>query len=371
MKQNGIIGTATVLTLSIVLFYLPSIIFQIEKGEGAWEFDVVGIVLATFYTVTFCLNYIWLVPVTLLKKGNRYLYFGVNLCLIILTMLFVPFWLEIHGEFPDTPWRQQENISIWRYIAGYAGLSLREGIMVILAAGLAFATKMSREKENIRTRELELNAEHRQIELQSLKAQLNPHFLFNTLNNIYALIAISPERAQESLHTLSNMLRFMIYESSEMVELEKEAQFIKEYVELMKLRIGDSCRVEYKMTELPTGLRISPLLYLTLVENAFKHTASNGKDCFIRVSWEVRKMSRGKELKDILFFIVENTYKISDEGEDIYSQAGVGLDNVNRQLKLLYPDSYIFNVTGRKGIFVAEVGIKQEAMNVTEKTPNK
>lgn len=92
--------------------------------------------------------------------------------------------------------------------------------------------------------ELELNAEKQKIEIRSLKAQLNPHFLFNTFNNIYALIGFAPDRAQQALHDLSNMLRFMIYDSAlPYVSVEKELHFISDYVELMRLRCSSSQRL--------------------------------------------------------------------------------------------------------------------------------
>lgn len=365
MKSNRFISTATVLTLCIVLFYLPSIIFQIEKGEGAWEFDTVGIVMATFYTTAFCLNYFWLVPSIVHKKNKLSFYFIINILLVLITMSFAPFWLELHGGIPDAYWHRQENISIWRYIVGYAAFSIRDGIMVILAGGLAYAIKISWEKEYIRTRELELNSERQQIELRSLKAQLNPHFLFNTLNNIYALIAIAPEKAQDSLHTFSSMLRFMIYESSESVDLEKEKQFIKEYVELMKLRIGDSCKIKYNMMEMPAGLKITPLIYLTLVENAFKHSGSNGRDYYIRFSWELEETKKGKEFRKVLWFTVENTFNESkEESKRADEPTGVGLKNVQQQLKLLYPGAAVFSAEGREGVFIAKIGIETRTLEI-------
>lgn len=372
MKPNRLLSTATILTLSIVIFYLPSILFQMEHGDKVWEWDMLGMVMATFYTSAFCLNYFVLVP-SLLRRTNRLpLYLLVNLCMVALTMIFIPFWMKMHGGLPQPHINMNGEVSIWRYVAGYAGFSIRDGIMVILAAALGYAIRFGKEREHLHTRELELNAERRQIELQSLKAQLNPHFLFNSLNNIYALISFAPDRAQDSLHKLSRMLRFMIYDSSGSVEIEREANFIREYVELMRLRLGEACDLEYEILgDLPANARIAPLLYVTLVENAFKHSSSNGHDHYIHISLFQTLDENKKSRKDILVFKVENTFteieenenEDGDEGEGAdKGHIGVGLANVGRQLNLLYPGSNSFDIAATGGVYSATISIDVAAL---------
>lgn len=143
---------------------------------------------------------------------------------------------------------------------GYLRFVVRDGIMMVLSIALAYALRLAQDRENMRRKRLELEAEQRRIELKSLKAQLNPHFLFNSLNNIYALIAISPERAQKALHDLSGMLRFMIYDAANsFVPLQKEMQFISDYVELMKLRLSSGIRLDCAITTSGSeGLTIAP-----------------------------------------------------------------------------------------------------------------
>ncbi|MDE6410485.1 MAG: histidine kinase [Muribaculaceae bacterium] len=363
MKPNSLLSTATIIVLSIVLFYLPSILFQVEQGDEIWEWDLLGMVMATFYTSAFCLNYFWLVPTLMRRSGRWPLYVSANMCMVIVTMIFIPLWMELHGGLPNPAGKMRGDVSLLRYIAGYAGFSIRDGIMVILAAALGYAVRFGKEKEYIHTRELELNAERRQIELQSLKAQLNPHFLFNSLNNIYALIGFAPDRAQDALHTLSRMLRFMIYDSSGEVELEKEAQFIGEYVELMRLRLGDMCDLEYNLSpELPPNVRIAPLLYVTLVENAFKHSSYNGSEYYIHISLYPeagREKGEGKKL----VFKVENTFSKKEDDEcDESERLGIGLTNVRKQLQLLYPGANSFEVDAEEGVYSASITIDVEAL---------
>ena len=364
MKPNRYLSTASVVVLAIVIFYLPSILFQMEKGDEIWEWDLLGMVMATFYTTAFCLNYYILVPKLLFRNSRLTLYLLLNFCMVLATMIFIPLWIEFHGGLPGPAGRMKGDISFWRYIAGYAGFSIRDGIMMILSTALGYAIRFGKEKEYIHTRELELNAERRQIELQSLKAQLNPHFLFNSLNNIYALISFAPDRAQEALHALSSMLRFMIYDSSESVPLDKEAQFIREYVDLMRLRMGDACRLEYSLSDsIPHDARITPLLYVTLVENAFKHSSANEHGHYISISLYPDLAVIGKVKRECLVFKVENTYTdLKKENEIDKHHFGVGLSNVRQQLSLLYPDASRLEICHGGGIYTASIIIETRAL---------
>lgn len=367
MKSNRFLSTPTIIVLSIVLFYLPSILFQVEKGDRILSRDFIGILMSTFYTVAFCVNYYWLVPKMLLRRSRLPLYLAVNLCMVVVAMLFGPIWMELHGGIPHPPGKHGEDISLLQHFAMSAALSIRDGLMMILASTLGFAIRFGKEKEFIRTRELELNAEQRQIELLSLKAQLNPHFLFNSLNNIYALIGFAPDRAQEALHSLSRMLRFMIYDSSESVDLDKEANFIGEYVELMRLRMKNGGKLHYTLSpNLPVNVKIAPMLYVTLVENAFKHSASNGNDYYIHISLFSTVPGEGRARKEKLVFEVENTYseeeaanRKEDQNND---RIGVGLKNVGRQLNLLYPDANNFEISASEGVYRASIMIDIDAL---------
>ncbi|MDE7442330.1 MAG: histidine kinase [Muribaculaceae bacterium] len=363
MSYNRYYHSAIVLTLSLILFYLPTIIFQVETSGEMWEWDFLGIIMATFYSTSFLLNYFWLVPQLLQGRKRRVsLFILVNLAMVLITMLVIPLWIESHHCPLHSPGRTTPDMTLGQMLMHYAGFSLRDGIMVVLAAALGYAIRIGREKESIITREFELEAEERKIELQNLKAQLNPHFLFNSLNNIYALIGFAPERAQEALHTLSKMLRFMIYDASESVPLKKEAEFIGEFVELMRLRKGEPCRMRYHFSEsLPGSARISPLLYVTLAENAFKHSASNGRDYYIDITFSTKSGKNSD--REWVVFKVENTYS-EKEKEDIDGKraGGVGIANVRRQLGLLYPGQYIFEITASPGVYTALLAIETSAL---------
>ena len=384
MKNNRFLGTTTVLTLCLVLFYLPAILFQLDAEDEVWQWDTSGMVIATCYAGAFLLNYFFLVPALLMHRSRLSVYLLSNLCLIIATMVIVPVWEETHPVLTEITSKRGGYSGILVYLMRYIGSSIRDGVMVALSAALAYALVLGREKTRLQERELRFSAERREIELRSLKAQLNPHFLFNTLNNIYALIGISPDKAQEALHSLSSMLRYMIYDSSVFVDIEKEARFIGEYVELMKLRSGERGKLIYERREsFPEEIRIAPLLFVTLVENAFKHSGSNGIDNYIHIEL----FTHTENGEEWIRFRVTNTFEEGEEereedrgerGESriqggseedgekgrksLGGSSGVGVSNVRQQLNLLYPGDYDFDIRIRNGVYRAEISIRKEAL---------
>lgn len=348
-------GTASLILTSFLLFYFPSVLAIVNHDHEPMGWLIMSVTMAMFYTVVFYLNYFWLVPSMLIKVDRKALFFITNFCIIVLICSLVPIWFETHGGMPGPKHHRMASMTIGQHLMGYLRFVIRDGVMMVLSAGLAYALRISREREKMRRQELELDSERRQIELQSLKAQLNPHFLFNTLNNIYALIGFDQERAQSALHDLSSMLRFMIYESSApFVPLGKDLQFIREYIDLMRLRLNPGVKLESEITDNPpSGLETAPLLFLTLVENAFKHSGAGTAGNFIRISISVKN--------DSLVCHVENSVS-EDNAKDDVRHSGIGLSNVKRQLGLLYPGNYDFEIRNSEGIFSACIRIKTEAM---------
>ncbi len=375
-------ATALVVLMALTLFYLPSILTIFSQVSQPHRFMIMGIIMATVYAAIFCLNYFWLVPRTLFRDDRKAVYFVINTTLILLTCILVPIWFEAHGGIPRPP-RHGTHVELSeQYLMGYLRFVLRDGTMMVLSAALAYAMRLTRERDMIRRRHLELDAERRRLELRSLRAQLNPHFLFNSLNNIYALIAISPDNAQAALHDLSGMLRFMIYDASApSVPLEKELRFISDYVALMRLRLRSSmtltCDINTHCTGTPV---IAPMLLLTLVENAFKHSAPDGAKGFIDISinaddtWLTCSLSN--TCAPIAFnsatnpsttpHFSHNSTHLSHPSPDSNptSSPGIGLTNIRRQLNLLYPDAFSLK-TGRDGaVYRAELRIATHALHL-------
>lgn len=344
-------GAVTVILLSFLLFYFPSVVNLFSYHKGPPGRDIVNLLLSTVYTLIFCLNYFLIIPKSLFGNGKKYWFYGWNVIFVIAGLLIIPIWLEIRGNVdPHYPPRNGA-----KFILDSLVFSIRDGVMMILSIALAYALQFSRERDRLKNRELELNAERRQIELRSLKMQLNPHFLFNSLNNIYALIGISSERAQEAVHDLSGMLRYMIYDAAASgVPLQKEMEFIEDYVRLMKLRISPAttltCKVSHENTN---GLHIAPLIFMTLVENAFKHFKPFEGKSFISISIGV--------MNDKVVCEVINSYDVMAVEVD-KENSGVGIKNIHRQLDLLYHGHSSLSLEKENGAFKALLTIDNIAL---------
>ncbi|MDE5675010.1 MAG: histidine kinase [Muribaculaceae bacterium] len=355
--RSNFAETATVVLLAFLLFYFPSMLAILTKGDEPWGWIMWSIAMATSYTAVFCLNYFWIVPATLFRSDRKFLFFITNIVLILFTCSLIPLWFETHGGLPHPKHLANQPFSIGQYLMNYLKVMIRDGIMMIFAVALAYALRLSKEHENMRRRQLELDAERRQIELKSLKAQLNPHFLFNSLNNIYALISISPERAQKALLDLSSMLRFMIYDAaSAYVPIDKEIKFITDYVELMKLRLSSSIRLECHIPVLNVSdMAITPLIFLTLVENAFKHVDNSDGNGFISISINA-------DDKWVACH-VENSCAPDDQDRPVsMTNSGVGLSNIERQLRLIYPATHTMSLQKSGNVFSAEIRILSDAL---------
>ena len=183
----------------------------------------------------------------------------------------------------------------------------------------------------------ELENERLTSELRFLKAQINPHFLFNTLNNLYYLAFTNSPNTTEVIAKLSQMMRYMIYDSNHLsVPLDKEIEYIENYISLEKLRLNEEVPIDFKVEGMTGGLRIVPLVLITFLENAFKHGInSTTKDSFVDASIEIS----GKTC----VYTVTNS-KVSDSGKTVTEKSGIGLQNVKRRLELSYPNDYELNV---------------------------
>lgn len=192
----------------------------------------------------------------------------------------------------------------------------------------------------------ELENRNLKNELELLKSQINPHFLFNTLNNIDALIHKSPDDASRSLLSLSDMLRYMIYETNtEFVTVEKEIEYLENYIKLQRLRLRNPEVIKMSLSKECRDIKIAPVLFLPFVENAFKYAVSEGILPAIEIDLSC---SNGQ-----LIFLCKNYY--APNGVEKIEWGGVGLENVKRRLELIYPKKHEFSIRKENGIFSVEL----------------
>ena len=203
-------------------------------------------------------------------------------------------------------------------------------IMGILLVGVDLGVYFYFDSQRKERRMKELEAENTRQQLESLRYQINPHFLMNTLNNIHALVDIDPEKAKESIEEFSKMMRILLYEGdAPTIPLERELGFIEHFISLMRLRYPeDALRIETVFPEERGGVVVPPLVMASFVENAFKHGVSYSEESFIRVKVEIQD---GK-----VVFQCANSSHPSETDEN----HGIGLENIKKRLSLLYGPFY-------------------------------
>jgi len=217
----------------------------------------------------------------------------------------------------------------------------------LVTAGVAF--KLLFDYTRLQKRLAEVAKEKAEAELSFLKSQINPHFLFNSLNSVYFLIDKQNEEARDALHKFSDMLRYQLYEcNGNKIPVEKEIRYLKDYVELQALRMNENTAVQFNCAPDVKDFSIEPLLLIPFVENSFKHISHYAaKQNSIKINVERQNGT--------LEFSIYNT----TEGKQVtdIQQGGIGLNNVKKRLELLYPGKYKLKVEESKGWFGVELSL--------------
>ena len=266
----------------------------------------------------------------------------------VLVSLLLVFVFMMTYAFGHYAWKQfGEALHIYTPLGNYSNWDDEIADLMSYSMGSVFFFGIVRhiyDYRGLRLRAQQLQIEKQRAELNYLKSQTNPHFLFNTLNNIYSLARDKSDLAPESLLRLSKILRFMLYEASgEYISLERELKIISDYIALEKLRYDDSLRINYSHDIEDKQQAIPPLILIPLVENAFKHGASETrKDPFVDIHLSVSNRQ--------LSFVVKNS--VEDATVTTNVQENIGLSNLRRQLELLYMD-YDLNLERKNLIFTA------------------
>ena len=229
------------------------------------------------------------------------------------------------------------------------GFISRNVIIYLGVIGLAVAVRMTERWYRDEKKRDEMEKAATEAELVALKSQVNPHFLFNTLNNIYSLIQIDQDKAQEAVHDLSGMLRYVLYDSEKpSVPLSKETGFLKDYIKLMSMRCSSNVTLDVSLPETDSDKHVAPLLFIPLVENAFKHGISTSEPSSIKIEL--------KEEGEYVSFLVENTSFPKNDSDR--SGSGIGVKNLQRRLDMLYPGQHSFEYGETQGFYRSFLKIK-------------
>lgn len=329
------------------VFLLPSVIFVLfthDFGTVVWTFRIMFVLILPAFAAYY-LNYYYLVP-RLVFERRLPVYILVNLALLGITLFNNYFHSDWINVIPLQLPNEVSSLMIAAGFTGFLAFALLGQVMVtLLAVGMRYIIKWNDERQAIEE-ERRRNAE---AELNWLKNQLNPHFLFNTLNNISSLTQIDPDKAQECIGQLSELLRYALYESNvRKVRIGDEITFMKNYIDLMTLRCSKTTRIESRFDVPDSDIMISSLLFISLIENAFKHGTSAHKESFIKIDMSM-------DGNDIVF-TSENT--LFEKKTEDYSCSGIGLENLKRRLELLYPDAYSYNCFTEGNAYITLVRIR-------------
>ena len=308
-----------------ILFGLPFFFTGRESQTVTVLSYVRSMIVPLSFMLVFYANYFVLIDHFLFAK-RPWKFLLCNVVLIAASMGAVHLMFEL---LPHPEWEHPRPEREWQETVGFFMVN---AMLYMLVAGLSVAIKMTGSWYEMESSRRELEKSRAEAELQNLKSQLNPHFLFNTLNNIYALIAFDTDKAQTAVQELSRLLRHVLYDNQQnFVTLGKEMDFIKNYIALMRIRLSSNVTVETRFDIRPDSpTEIAPLIFISLIENAFKHGISPTEPSFIRIHFS--------ESPGEIHCEITNSYHPKSVADK--SGSGIGLEQVRKRLELTYPGRY-------------------------------
>ncbi len=321
----------------LMLFLLPVLFTRVEGNIGwlnvikIWEDRILLVPM-------FILNHWVLVPRLLLKKRYK-AYTGLALSMILAGSLGYFFHDQPARQAPPGELRQPAPTPV----PPYADLLLFSLLVVSVDTGLSFTKNWHRTEED----RIRLEQEYTNVQLTMLRHQVSPHFFMNTLNNIYALIDTDTKKSKEAVMKLSRLMRYMLYESMNgTVTLDREFEFIRSYVDLMALRFADEVVITLDVPPGGQDIRVPAMLFISFIENAFKHGPSYQQSSFVHILFSLRSES--------LVFTCINSIAARRSGEE---QGGVGLSNIRQRLSLIYGQRYALSVSDNDKVFSVELTV--------------
>ena len=318
-----------------ILFILPEVlIWYFDNGSEIGRHSrppELSISKGIAYIAVFYINYLLIVPSLsrMPKQLRTASYICVNIAIIGIAAFVLHHVVDIDMKpdrlMPHPPPGMPHPHPRPKPIIGV--FMIRDTVIMTLIAALAATVRIAQHAYVLKRRESEIEAISKASELESLKSQLNPHFLFNTLNTIYALVAIDPTKAQNAIYMLSKMLRYLLYDSSTTVTLEQECNLVTNYIALMKLRLDKGAALDISINPGEYASQpIMPLAFLTPVENIFKHGDLHSTSP--RASIRIEARDGMVEFRSVNA-IADNTRDRTDSG-------GIGMFNLSRRLHLIY-----------------------------------
>ncbi|MET1260634.1 histidine kinase [Flagellimonas sp. DF-77] len=294
------------------------------------------------------INYLYLVPKFLLKKKLwTYLFLSVLIIVVFNTVInrwFFPVPIQRLIDLTDGLRTPEEDFRMAPLRQLPYAMTLIFSLAFYLLGGILGLTKDFYRRDRMNR---EILVQKKETELEFLKAQLNPHFLFNSLNGIYSMVRNKSREAPEAVIALSELMRYMLYETKgDVVPLSKEIDYIKNYVQLQRYRLQDCSEVKLAIKGEYQDKKIPPLLLIPFVENAFKYGTNFKGLTDVKIRLEI--------IDNDLFFSAKN--RINDYRKDKIN-SGIGLKNIANRLQLLFPDNHALKIDKENGSYLVELEI--------------
>ncbi len=311
----------------IWLTIIAGLFFVGERGDGeldSWQVLVEIVAFLVMPLMVAVYLHFWAFDHLFLKR--KYWQYGLALIFILGSAIGFQVWIEEASPMVETTPGQH---------------FLNQTVLIALALGLRYLKRGTIGQLQLQR----LKRENMEIELKALKAQLNPHFLFNTLNNIYAINQIDAEKGSEMILELSEVMRYHLQSSKlRSIKLADEIQLIESYVELEMLRLPESCKVELQIGEIKPEASIAPLLILPFVENAFKHGTHSQLSSFVKISIRTEEQ---------LLIHIQNS--VFPNKRVVRNQ--LGHENTLRRLELIYPDQHELEINAGSEVYEVKLAI--------------
>lgn len=326
-----------------LLFICLPVLFGFQNDNFNWHGLIKFFTHLPLLVLFFYLNYFILIP--RLFTTGRYWWYAlfVVLSLILLSCLYELVDLLVKIEIPNYG-HHQKGPRPYRYISFFGVFN------GLIALGISTSVRIANELVKNEKQRKELENQTLKSELSFLKSQVNPHFLFNTLNNIYSLSLSRSEQTPEAIMKLSQLLRYMLYETDDKnVSLDKEVAHVEDYISLQRMRLTDQVEVTLEKKGNLATKHIEPLLLIPFVENAFKHGIHAKYPSFVKISIAVEG--------DVLLFNVVNSVIPNAAQQPKDKNSGIGLNNVEKRLNLLYPDRFALDIKADEKVYTVSLKI--------------
>lgn len=288
----------------------------------------------------FYLNYLLLIKKFIFNKRNYVAFILVN----VFVILFFRFDMAVLDFISRNDLHNHiEKVKVHNEKRNSEPFALIKSLLgLLMPTVFALLIKVAERWRGFELEKKEVETAQLQSELQNLKYQLQPHFFFNSLNNIYSLVDVSPNKAQQAIHSLSKLMQYLLHDTNnEKIDLAKELVFLEKYIELMKIRQSENVVTSYTFPNIAENqYYIAPLLLIPIIENAYKHGVSATQQS--QISFDISITNNQ------LQFRASNTnYPKSDD----LSKSGIGLENLRKRLSLLYPKKHHFTTEIKTGFF--------------------